>query len=51
MSIELQPMSRDFRGFVLPLNESISTGEEIWAFYLSVGNQILEEFGHRKQKQ
>ena len=46
MNIELRPTFRDGRGFVLPPNEIIPTGEEIWAFHLSVAKQIIEEFGH-----
>ena len=33
--------------YVLPTEEIIPTGEEIWAFHLSVAEQIIEEFGHR----
>ena len=47
MNIELRPTSRDSRGFVLPPEEIIPTGEEIWAFHLSVAEQIIEEFGNR----
>ena len=47
MNIELRPSSSDSSGFVLPPEEIIPTGEEIWAFHLSVAEQIIEEFGHR----
>ena len=47
MSMELRPTSSDYNiNFVLPPKEIIPTGEEIWAFHLSVAQQIIEEFGH-----
>ena len=47
MTMELRPTSSDYHlNFVLPPEEIIPTGEEIWAFHLSVAQQIIEEFGH-----
>ena len=48
MSMELPPfIFSDYPlGFVLPPEEIIPTGEEIWEFHLSVAQQIIEEFGN-----
>ena len=48
MNIELRPTTRDDHGFVLPPDQIIPTGEEIWAFHLYAAEHIIKEF---EQKQ
>ena len=31
-------------GFILPPNQIIPTGEEVWAFHMTVARQIIQEF-------
>ena len=31
-------------GFILPPDQIIPTGEEVWAFHLTVARQIIQEF-------
>ena len=31
-------------GFLLPPEQIIPTGEEIWAFHVSAANQVIQEF-------
>ena len=31
-------------GFILPPDQIIPTGEEVWAFHLTVAREIIQEF-------
>ena len=33
-------------GFLLPPNQIIPTGEEVWAFHSTFARSIIEEFGN-----
>ena len=32
-------------GFILPPDQIIPTGEEVWAFHMTVAREIIQEFG------
>ena len=48
LNIELRPSMHDRDGFVLPPDQIVPTGEEIWAFHLSAAHQIISEFAQNQ---
>ena len=43
IGMELRPRNLGHGGFVLPPEQIVPTGEEVWAFHLTVVRELLED--------
>ena len=45
--MELRPTQDDRNGFALPPEQIIPTGQEVWAFHLSIAKHLIDEFSNQ----
>ena len=45
--MELRPTQDNQHGFALPPEQIIPTGQEVWAFHLSIAKHLIDEFSNQ----